>query len=171
LAAVGCGIALYLALYQWHVFAHVWEPFFGNGSVAVLHSALSRMLPIPDAALGVVGYLLDVAGGLIGGRRRWQTMPWVVLAFGLTVCTLGLVSVLLVIFQPVLFGAWCTTCLTSAGISVNLVGPALDEVLATLQHLKHEHARGRSLWCVFWGLDDRPSADARTPAAAAVRGR
>ena len=42
-----------LALYQLGYFSEVWEPFFGNGSAEVLHSALSRVLPIPDAALGV----------------------------------------------------------------------------------------------------------------------
>ena len=171
LAAIGCGIALYLALYQWHVFAQVWEPFFGNGAERVLHSSLSRLLPIPDAALGVIGYLLDVAGGLIGGRRRWQTMPWIVLAFGLTGCGLGLVSMLLVIFQPVLFDGWCTLCLASAAISINLVGPALDEVLATLQYLQWEHARGHSLWHVFWGLDDPYPAGIRAGTTSAVRER
>jgi hypothetical protein len=32
LAFAGFGIAMYLALYQWGVFARVWEPFFGEGS-------------------------------------------------------------------------------------------------------------------------------------------
>src|SRR5919205_1457619 len=72
LALLGFGIALYLALYQLGVFAGVWEPFFGDGSRRILHSSVSRLLPIPDAALGAMGYLLDAVTGAIGGRDRWR---------------------------------------------------------------------------------------------------
>src|ERR1041384_4704554 len=100
-ALVGCGIATYLTLYQLHVFPAVWDPLFGNGSQVILHSSVSRLLPIPDAALGAIGYLLDAVSGVIGGRERWRTMPWIVLLFGVAVGPLGLVSLLLVISQPV----------------------------------------------------------------------
>jgi hypothetical protein len=33
----------------------VWEPFFGNGSRLILTSGVSRILPVPDAALGALG--------------------------------------------------------------------------------------------------------------------
>lgn len=108
-------------------------------------------MPIPDAALGAFGYLLDAVTGVIGGRQRWRTMPWIVVIFGLAVGPLGLVSVMLVIFQPVLFDAWCTLCLASAVISLVMIGPAMDEFLASLQYLKRQHAHGRSLWHAFWG--------------------
>ncbi|MGH7875641.1 MAG: hypothetical protein ACREQO_25900 [Candidatus Binatia bacterium] len=58
---VGFGIALYLFLYQLGLFLNVWEPFFGNGSRKVLQSHLTRVLPVPDAALGALGYLIEVA--------------------------------------------------------------------------------------------------------------
>jgi hypothetical protein len=32
-----------------------------------------------------------------------------------------------------------------------MIGPAMDEILASLQYLKREHARGSSLWDAFWG--------------------
>jgi hypothetical protein len=153
LALGGFGVALYLALYQWDVFADVWEPFFGEGSRVILHSFVSRLLPVPDAALGALGYVLDAGSGVIGGTRRWRTMPWMVILFGLAVGPLGAVSILLVILQPVLFDAWCTLCLASAVVSILMIGPAMDEVLASLQYVRREHARGRSLWRVFWGLD------------------
>jgi len=70
LALVGFGIAAYLALYQVGFFSSVWEPFFGNGSQIILHSRLSRFLPIPDAALGALGYTLEVISGISGGRGR-----------------------------------------------------------------------------------------------------
>lgn len=135
LALAGFGIASYLALYQWRAIGAVWEPFFEQGSVTVLNSGVSRLLPIPDAALGALGYLADAVTGVIGGRRRWQTMPWMVIAFGVAVGPLGAVSILLVILQPVLLDAWCTLCLFSAAVSVLMIGPALDEVLASLQYL------------------------------------
>ena len=153
LSLVGFAIAAYLSLYQWRVFTTIWEPFFGAGSVKVLNSGVSRILPIPDAALGALGYVLDAVTGVIGGRERWRTMPWIVILFGLAVGPLGATSILLVIFQPVLYEAWCTLCLASAAISVVMIGPALDEFLASLQHLKRERAHGHSVWRAFWGLD------------------
>ncbi|MEX0806122.1 MAG: vitamin K epoxide reductase family protein [Candidatus Binatia bacterium] len=143
---------MYLALYQWRVFSTVWEPFFGEGSRTILNSSVSRILPIPDAALGAFGYLLDAIAGIVGGRARWRKMPWIVVIFGLAIGPLGIVSVLLVILQPVLFDAWCTLCLASALISVLMIGPAADEVLASLQYLKGERLAGRSLWRAFWGI-------------------
>jgi uncharacterized membrane protein len=152
LALIGFIIANYLALYQLRVFTNVWEPFFGDGSRTILNSSVSRILPIPDAALGAFGYLLDAITGIIGGRARWRKMPWIVVIFGLAVGPLGIISVLLVILQPVLFDAWCTLCLASALISVLMIGPAADEVLASLQYLKRQHLQGRSLWGAFWGI-------------------
>jgi uncharacterized membrane protein len=136
LALVGFCIASYLALYQLGVLKHVWEPFFGDGSERVLHSVISRLLPVPDAALGAAGYLADVVSGVVGGRGRWRTLPWVVIVFGIAVGPLGAVSITLVIIQPLLVHGWCTLCLTSALISVLMIGPAMDEKLASLQHLK-----------------------------------
>lgn len=153
LATVGLGVAVYLALYQWRVVESVWEPFFGDGSEKILNSNVSRILPIPDAALGAIGYLVDAVTGVIGGTKRWRTMPWIVIVFGLAVGPLGAVSILLVILQPVLFGTWCTLCLGSAVISVLMIGPALDEMLASLQFLQSERNKGRSFWKVFLGLD------------------
>ena len=152
-AVAGGGLLIsgYLALYQLEVIEEVWEPFFGPGSEHVLNSFLSRVLPVPDAALGAAAYLLDVVTGLIGGRTRWRTMPWMVVLFGLAVGPLGLVSVLLVIAQPVVLNAWCTLCLTSAFISLVIIGPAMDEVLASLQYLRRSYERGESLWSAFWG--------------------
>lgn len=153
LAMVGFAIAGYLALYQWRIVPWVWEPFFGRGSATILNSPLSHVLPIPDAALGALGYLADAVTGVIGGRARWRTMPWMVVLFGLAVGPLGVVSVLLVVLQPVAFDAWCTLCLASAVISVLMIGPAMDEFLASLQHLRRVRDRGERVWDAFWGKE------------------
>ncbi|HET6567046.1 MAG TPA: vitamin K epoxide reductase family protein [Rhodothermales bacterium] len=157
-ALVGFGIASYLTLYQIHVVSHVWDPFFGAGTEKVLTSRISRMLPIPDAALGAFGYLMDAVSGAVGPRRRWQKMPWIVLLFGLAVGPLGVVSIGLVMSQPLIVGHWCTLCLCSAIISVVMIGPALDEVLASLQYLQRVKHNGRSIWRAFWGTAE-PQAE------------
>ncbi len=154
LALIGTGIATYLALYQLRIVPTVWEPFFGEGSKKILNSSVSKILPIPDAALGAISYLLDVVTGIVGGKRRWRTMPWIVIVFGLAVGPLGAVSITLVILQPVLFDAWCTLCLSSAIISLWMIGPAMDEMLASLQYVKRARQAGYSRWKAFWGYDE-----------------
>jgi uncharacterized membrane protein len=151
LAIIGVGIATYLALFQLHIVSDVWEPFFGNGSKKILTSKTSKILPIPDAALGAIGYLLDAVTGAVGGTKRWRTMPWIVIMFGLAVGPLGFISILLVVLQPVLYDAWCTLCLASAVISIVMIGPAMDEMLASLQYMKRAKDANISIWKVFWG--------------------
>jgi uncharacterized membrane protein len=154
LAVVGTVIAGYLALYQLEMIETVWEPFFGKGSETILNSGISDILPIPDAALGAIAYIIDAITGIIGGTRRWRTMPWMVILFGIAVGPLGLVSILLVVLQPVLFSSWCTLCLSSAVISVWMIGPAMDETLASLQYMKQVRNSGRSVWKAFWGKEE-----------------
>ena len=154
LAVVAFLIATYLALYQLRVLDTVWEPFFGDGSKKILNSPISHVLPIPDAALGAFSYLVDAVAGIIGGQRRWKTMPWMVVFFGIAIGPLGFVSVMLVVFQPVLFDAWCTLCLVTAVISVVMIGPSMDEFLASLQYMKRAKDSGKSLWRAFWGYKD-----------------
>jgi uncharacterized membrane protein len=151
IALVGFLIALYLGLYQLEILPTVWEPLFGNGSEEVLNSFISKAFPVPDALLGAFGYVLDVVTGIIGKTDRWKTKPWIVILFGIAVGPLGLVSVALVIFQPVLVGAWCTLCIITAVISVVMIGPAVDELLASLQYLQRIRKNGGSVWKAFWG--------------------
>jgi uncharacterized membrane protein len=159
IAFIGFEIALYLGFFQLHLIDSVWDPFFGSGSERVLTSEISKALPVPDALLGAFSYLLDVVTGAIGKKDRWRTKPWIVILFGIAVGPLGFVSVMLVIFQPVLVGAWCTLCIVTAIISVFMISPALDEMLASLQYLKRVKQQGLSTWEAFWGraiLLDKP---------------
>jgi hypothetical protein len=125
---------------------------FRRGQPANTDFVVSKILHlVPDAALGPASYLLDAVTGAIGGTRRWRTMPWIVILFGLAVGPLGIVSVTLVILQPVLFDSWCTLCLCSAVISVVMIGPAMDEFLASLQYVRRESRAGRSPIGVYSG--------------------
>lgn len=157
LALVGFGIALYLTLFQYDVVDTIWEPFFGDGSRTVLDSSLSKVLPVSDGALGAAGYMLDAVTGLVGGTKRWRTMPWIVILFGIFVGPLGAISVLLVIAQPILYDSYCTLCLASAVISLAMIPPAVDEVLASAQELRRVRQGGGNWIRFFWGLDSSPS--------------
>lgn len=150
-ALIGVGIAAYLSLFQFKILDNVWDPFFGGQTEKILTSPISKLLPVPDALLGAFGYVVDALTGIIGGTERWKTKPWIVIVFGVAVGPLGLVSILLVISQPVLFNAWCTLCLCSAVISVVMISPAMDEMLASLQFLQRVKRSGNSVWKAFWG--------------------
>jgi hypothetical protein len=113
---------------------------------------------VPDAALGALGYLVDAITGAVGGRPRWRTIAGFVVNFWLGKGPVGVVCVMLVIIQPVLFDSWCTLCLASGVVSVVMIGPAMDETLASLQHLKRVRERGESTWQAFWGTQARSAA-------------
>jgi uncharacterized membrane protein len=136
LALIGFAIACYLALYQLGIIADVWDPLFADGSRKVLHSAVSRMLPLPDASLGALGYLVEIVTGAIGGGARWRTMPWMVLSYGAVIAAVGATALVLAILQPFLVHDGCTLCLTSAAISLIVVWLARDEVFASIAHLR-----------------------------------
>jgi uncharacterized membrane protein len=156
LATLGLVIAGYLTLFQLGVLRDVAEPFFGDGSRRVLTSPLSRLLPVPDAALGAAAYAGEIVLGLIGSGQRWRTLPWIVLLFGGLVTVTGAVAIVLLAVQVGLVHALCTLCLASAATSLIIAALSLDEPLATLHLLRHERARGRSLWRLVWhGIPDR----------------
>lgn len=158
LALLGTGVATYLTLYQLEVIDTVWEPFFGRGSHEILReSSFSKFWErygLSDAGIGALGYLVDAVAGAIGGTARWRTMPWIVVVFGIFVGPFGVISMILIVIQPVLYSAFCTLCIVSAIISLAMIGPALDEVLASLQYLRRQRKAGRSTWRAFWGLGE-----------------
>jgi nucleoside-diphosphate-sugar epimerase/uncharacterized membrane protein len=153
LAMIGFFLSRYMAAFQLGHIAYPWDPFFGDGTRQVLTSDISKAFPVSDAGLGAFSYLLDAVAGLIGGRRRWRTMPWMVLLFGLFIIPPGVTSIVLVILQPVGVGAWCTLCLAASVVMLMMVPPALDEVIATTQFLLRTRREGGSLWRALWSGD------------------
>lgn len=142
LALVGYFISRYLACCQLGYVSPPWDPVFGDGTARVLTSEVSKAFIISDAGLGAVSYLIDTLAGVIGGKARWQTMPWMVVLFGLLVVPPGVVSIVLVILQPVGVGAWCFLCLVAALNMLFMVPMALDEVIATIQYLQRAKKAG-----------------------------
>lgn len=125
------------------VVADVWEPFFGNGSTRVLkESAIARHLPVPDASLGALAYLVEAVLEAAGGDDRWRRRPGIVLLLGLTAAGMAVGSALLVLTQAVFIRAFCTLCLVSAACSFVIAGSVADEVWAAWQQWKRATAGG-----------------------------
>ena len=119
LGAFGFLIARMLTAYQLGHVDAVWEPFFAgtgalNGTEQIITSDVSKAWPIADAGLGGVAYVFEVLMGVMGDRRRWRTMPWMVAMFGIVVVPLGVVSIYFIVIQPIVIGTWCTLCLVTA---------------------------------------------------------
>ncbi|NRP75908.1 dTDP-4-dehydro-6-deoxyglucose reductase [Ensifer psoraleae] len=182
LAFVGLFVSRYLAAYQMGHIDGLWDPFFRpgaapvrNGSEAVVTSWVSKGFPIADAGLGAFAYALDILAGAIGDRRRWRTMPWMVLLFGLLIIPLGAVSVSFIIIQPPLIGALCTLCIVQAAVTVVLIPYSIDEVLATIQYLWRATRAGEPLWRTFWmggpalSENQTPGPDLDRPASKLLR--
>jgi uncharacterized membrane protein len=150
LALVGFFLSRQMTSFQLQHIASFTDPFFGNGTVRVLTSDVSRSFPIPDAGLGAVAYMIEFLMGFMGDKARWRTMPWMVLFFGILVVPLGVVSITLVVLQPIAVGAWCTPCLVAAAAMLIMISLTLDEVAATLQFLFQARREKQPLWQIFW---------------------
>ena len=150
LALLGFFLSRYLAAHQLGYIPHVWDPFFGDGSDLVTGSALSKSFPISDAGFGAVAYVLEVLIGFMGTRARWRTAPFIVVSFVLLVLPLGAVSILLVIMQPVVVGAWCGFCLINAAALLISVPLAVHESIAVGQFLVLAYKQKKKFWSFFW---------------------
>jgi uncharacterized membrane protein len=168
LAMIGFFLSRYMAAFQLGHIVYPWDPFFGDSTKQVLTSDISKAFPVSDAGLGALSYLVDALAGLIGGVRRWRTMPWMVLLFGVFIIPPGVTSIVLVILQPVSIGAWCTLCLVASVVMLLMVSPALDEVIATGQFLLRTRREGGHLWRALW-LGE--GAEAEEPAIEEKRSR
>ncbi|MGH7475694.1 MAG: vitamin K epoxide reductase family protein [Longimicrobiales bacterium] len=166
LGFVGWFASRYLAAYQLGYIDAAWDPFFGGGTMQILDSEVSRAWPISDAGLGAAAYTFEALMGYMGGTSRWRTMPWMVTFFGILVVPLGVVSIMLVIMQPVMVGTWCTVCLFTALAMLIMIPLTVDEVVAMAQFLTRNRREGKPFWRTFWmgGTVEGGSADERSPA-------
>lgn len=175
LAFIGLFISRYLAAYQLGHIGSAWDPFFGDGTERIITSSVSEAWPVADAGLGASVYVLEIITGVIGDKRRWRTMPWLVLLFGILIVPLGAVSVFFIIIQPIVIGTWCTLCLIGALAMLLQIPYSFDEILATLQFLRKRHQQGRPLWYLLLRGDTMTGGSAdysdnfEQPAGAVVR--
>ncbi len=160
LALVGFFISRYLCAYQLGHIDAVWEPFFSgaagnvkNGTEEIITSSVSEAWPVPDAGLGAMTYALEILTGLMGSTRRWRTMPWLVMLFGIMIVPLGVVSIFFIIIQPIVIGTWCTLCLIGAAAMLIQIPYSLDELVATSEFLYRRKKQGRPLLRIFFTGD------------------
>ena len=150
LALVGFLLSRYMTSFQLGYVDSIWDPFFDPGTSAVLTSDVSQSIPIADAGLGAIAYIVEFLMGFMGDRQRWRTMPWMVTFFGILVVPLGVVSIMLIILQPLAVGEWCTPCLIAAVAMVIMIALTVDEVVAMGQFLVQARREGQQLWRTFW---------------------
>lgn len=150
LAFVGLLISRYLTAYQLGYIDRAWDPFFGEGTMTIITSDVSKAWPVPDAGVGAVAYTMELLMAVMGDKRRWRTMPWMVLAFVVLVVPLGVVSIFFIIIQPISIGTWCTLCLAAALAMVIMIPYSLDELVATGQFMLYAKRKGKPFWRTFW---------------------
>lgn len=170
LACFGWLAARYLAAYQLGFITTMWDPFFNygnglNGTICVIESPLSKSFPVSDAGMGALAYTLEAILGCKGGPARWRTMPGIVIGFGLLVIPLGLISIILIILQPLAVASWCSLCLMIAFAMLIMVMLTIDEVAAALQCIRQGRRRGIAWLPLLWeGLPESAfEPDTRTP--------
>lgn len=120
LAAVGVIVSGYLGADQLGLVARVPDPIFGSASSqAVLHSRLSRALPVPDALIGAATYLLELALAIWVAvvERRSSAHPWLRTAYGAVVVGMALAGAGLTAVQAFWVQSFCSLCLLSALVS------------------------------------------------------
>jgi nucleoside-diphosphate-sugar epimerase/uncharacterized membrane protein len=182
LAVFGLCVSRYLAAYQLGHVDGVWEPFFAgsaedpkNGTEEIITSTVSEAWPVPDAGLGALTYMLEILIGLAGSARRWRTMPWLVMVFGIMIVPLGVVSITFIVIQPIVLGTWCTLCLITAAAMLIQIPYSIDELIATCQFLARRRRAGRPVLRVFFtgdtddGEDDRTAEDFERPPGVILR--
>ena len=164
-AIIAWFLARYLASYQLGYIDYIFDPFFEIGSTKVITSMISQKFPVSDAGLGAMAYSLETIMGAKGDVRRWHTMPWIVLIFGILVVPVGFVSIVLVMLQPIAVGAWCGVCLVIALCMLIMLALTVDEVVAALQYITAERKAGRSFSNILlYGSNyTKDEVDERTP--------
>ncbi len=153
LALIGFFLARYMGAYQLGHIDSAWDPFFGLGTQTIITSDASKAWPIADGALGGVVYMLELVMTFMGGKTRWRTMPWMVLALAVLILPLGGVSIYFIIIQPIVIGTWCTICLIAGLAMVIMIPYSLDEFVAMGQFLVDARRKGKPFWRAFWTGD------------------
>lgn len=144
-------VAFYLSAYQFDWVDSVWDPVFGDGTEKVLDSELSHLFPVPDALLGALGYLVDWVFGIVGGTKRYKTMPWAVIVLGIGIIPFGMTSIFLGLAMPTIVGAGCFLCALNAVIAVVLIPFAWDEIWLSMRAMRSMMGNGAGFWAAFTG--------------------
>lgn len=175
LAFLSWFLSRFLAAFQLGYIHTMPDPFFGDGTLQVITSAVSKAFPVSDAGLGALAYSLEVLMGFKGGSKRWRTMPWIVIGFAILIVPVGFTSVVLITLQPILVHAWCSYCLLTAFFMLIMIALTVDEAVAALQFLSQQKRMGRPFWRTFWFGAEGGQKEVKSPScdcsfASMVRG-
>ena len=116
----------------------------------IVTSDVSRAWPIADAGVGTVAYIMELLMAVMGDKRRWRTMRWMVLAFFVLVVPPDGISIFFIIIQPIAIGTWCTLCLVAALAMAVMIPYSLDEFVAMGQFMLAARRAGKPFWRTFW---------------------
>jgi peptidoglycan/LPS O-acetylase OafA/YrhL len=153
LAVIGSASASYIAAYERGFIRNFWDPFFYDAMRRFLESDAARPSPVPIGGLAAASLLVTALVGATGDCRRWRTMPFVVVLFGVVVFFLACASVLAIV-RTIGGGLWCTACLLSNGAVFAVGLLTIDELVATVQFVVESQRGGASAWDVFWHGED-----------------
>lgn len=103
---------------------------------------------------GVYGFLICAVLTLVGGSRRWANYPWIVLLSAL-ISTVLIAGALFLVASQAIMGQWSLAYLFASLMAWVVIGPATDELLATLQYLKSQSRNGCSLIKAIFGAKPR----------------
>jgi hypothetical protein len=81
--------------------------------------------------------------------------------FGVLVIPVSVVSIVLIILQPVVVGAWCSWCLATGVCMLIMILFTGGELVAVLEYLREARQKGSSLWQVFWKGGELPKMRAQ----------
>jgi hypothetical protein len=164
-------IARFLLAFQLGYIPSIWEPFFDEATAKMLSSYVAVLLPFPESGLASFVFAMQLLLGSKGSSRRWHTMPWAVLLFGIFVVFFGLVATFGILVQPLFFGTWSSLMLLLALLMMGTVILSVDEVVATLQFIVRARRDGTPYWQAFWVGSQAVvggHVDARSPSHAEV---
>ncbi len=150
LALLGFVLSTWFAFYSPALLSSSVPFFTFSARFHFVPAALRRLFASPEMGVSACGFILQTLGSLVGGTRRWRTHPVWVVAFGIILVLLTAFNISQTALELVFTDAWCLPPLLAAIISVLMIGPAMDEVLASLQHLKRNKYAFKHKWLFFW---------------------
>lgn len=118
----------------WDVNPSHWNERLPVLGVALLALCLPGSGSVDDFRLSVV-LAASLLLNLFGGERRWIEYPFCVLAFGFITGPLLFLTGALSLIHMATFLTWDKFSVLRAVLALLMIGPAMDEVLATLQYV------------------------------------
>ena len=135
----------------WDINPSAWDERIPFLAVALTALCLPTSAGVPSFISHGPDRFLQIALGLVvitgffGGECRWSKYPWFIFAFGILSGPILFASSLWMILQMAGSGDWEWIGVIRAGLALFVIGPAMDEFLASLQHLRRRVLNGEGI--------------------------